>query len=115
MTISILLLHCLNAVSDDYEPAASILEDVRAASHCDITLGEVVATLDEMSAEGLIAAFTLNPKTAAFILADVTTDRSSTILYRFTTAGRKELAANGVDGGIEDGNSGTGADSRPGH
>lgn len=115
MTISILGLHCLNAVSDDYEPAASILEDVRAASHCDITPSEVMATINKMLAEGLIAAFTRDPKTAAFILADATTDRSSTILYRITTAGRKELAANGVDAGIEDGNSGTGADSRPGH
>jgi DNA-binding PadR family transcriptional regulator len=97
MTISMLGLHCLNAVVDDYESAASILNDVRAASHCDITPGEVMATINEMLAEGLIAAFTLDPKTAAFILADVTTDRSSAILYRITTAGRKELAANWVD------------------
>lgn len=98
MTISILGLHCLNSVSDDYEPVASILEDVRAASHCDITLGEVVATLDEMRAEGLIAAFTLDPNAATFVPADATTDSGSAILYRITAAGRKELAANWVDG-----------------
>jgi len=98
MTISILGLHCLNSVSDDYEPVASILEDVRAASHCDITLGEVVATLDEMRAEGLIAAFTLDPIAATFVPADATRDSGSVILYRITAAGRKELAANWVDG-----------------
>ncbi len=51
MTISMLGLHCLNAVVDDYESAASILNDVRAASHRDITPGEVMATINEMLAE----------------------------------------------------------------
>jgi len=32
MTISILGLHCLNAVTDDYETAASIVEHVRRLS-----------------------------------------------------------------------------------
>lgn len=32
MTVSILDLHCLNAVSDDYETVASIMGDVRRSA-----------------------------------------------------------------------------------
>ncbi len=46
MTISILGLHCLNAVTDDYETAASIVEHVRRPSHGLVPTAEVTAALD---------------------------------------------------------------------
>ncbi len=61
MTVSILDLHCLNAVTDDHESLASILEEVRRTSHGNVSRQEVVASLEEMTAAGLVAAYALEP------------------------------------------------------
>ena len=57
--MSILDLHCLNAVTDDHESATSILEEVRRTSHGNVCWSEVVASLAEMTAAGLLAAYSL--------------------------------------------------------
>lgn len=56
MTVSILDLHCLNAVTDDHENLPSILEEVRRTTHGNVSRQEVVASLEEMAADGLVAA-----------------------------------------------------------
>ena len=47
MTVSILDLHCLNAVCDDYESLDSICEEVRRSSHGNVNRDEVADAILE--------------------------------------------------------------------
>ena len=69
MTVSILDLHCLSAVTDDQEGVASMLEEVRRTSHGNACWSEVVAALDEMAAAGLLAASSFEPGGSRFVPA----------------------------------------------
>jgi hypothetical protein len=98
MTVSILDLHCLNAVTDDYENVASILEEVRRTSHGNVSMSEVVAALEEMACAGLLAPYSLEPHGQGFVPADQTGKDLSSLWFRITPAGLAELEANWVDG-----------------
>ena len=57
MTVSILDLHCLNAVCDDYEDVESITAEVRKSSHGNVGDAEIAECLSELAAAGLIDVF----------------------------------------------------------
>jgi hypothetical protein len=97
MTVSILDLHCLNAVTDDHESLASILEEVRRTSHGNVSRQEVVASLEEMVTAGLVAAYCLEPHGSGFVSVDPAGADASSLWFRITPAGRDELEANWVD------------------
>ena len=97
MTVSILNLHCLNAVTDDHENLPSILEEVRRTSHGNVSRQEVVASLKEMAAGGLVAAYAFDPDGARFITVDLSAQDASSLWFRITQAGLQELEANWVD------------------
>jgi hypothetical protein len=97
MTISILGLHCLNAVTDDYETAASIVEDVRRSSHGLVTTAEVTTALEEMLGEGLVEAFRFDPASQRFVASVEPRGDGDDVWYRVSQAGRAELNANWVD------------------
>ena len=98
MTVSILDLHCLNAVTDDHENLPAILEEVRRTSHGNVSRPEVVASLEEMAAGGLVAAFAIDPDRSRFIAVDPSAQDASRLWFRITPAGLAELEANWVDG-----------------
>jgi len=97
MTVSILDLHCLNAVTDDHESVASILEEVRRTSHGNVAWSEVVASLEEMAAAGLLAAYSFDPRGSRFVSVDSTGKDGGSLWFRITQAGLAELEANWVD------------------
>jgi hypothetical protein len=97
MTVSILDLHCLNAVTDDQESLASILEEVRRSSHGNVSWQEVVASLEEMAAAGFVTAWSLGPRGSDFMVVDPVGKDASSLWFRITPAGLSELEANWVD------------------
>ena len=98
MTVSILGLHCLNAVADDYENLASILEEVRRTSHGNVTVDEVAAAVAEMVADGLVSVYRLEPREQTFVPADPGACMRESLWFRITPTGRRELDANWVNG-----------------
>ncbi len=97
MTVSILDLHCLNAVTDDYEDVASIIDEVRRTSHGNVSRGEVVAALVEMHAEGLVAAYGFEPQGSRFVIADSVGELADEMWFRIAPVGQRELEVNWVD------------------
>ena len=98
MTVSILGLHCLNAVTDDYENLGSILDEVRRTSHGNVTADEVAAAVAEMVADGLVAVYRFEPRDQAFVPAAPGAAVSESFWFRITPTGRRELDANWVNG-----------------
>jgi len=45
MKVSLLDLHCLNAVADDLETVTSVLDDVRRSSHARVDAADVATCL----------------------------------------------------------------------
>lgn len=82
MKVSILNLHCLNAVCDDDEDVASILGDVRQSTHGNVGAEEIVGCLGELEREGMVSRVQ---------------DVSGTDWFRITPKGREELDANWVE------------------
>ncbi len=97
MTVSILDLHCLNAVTDDYEDVASIVDEVRRTSHGNVSREEVVAALVNMLAEKLVAAYAFEPQGSRFVIADSVGEQVAEMWFRITPVGHRELDANWVD------------------
>jgi DNA-binding PadR family transcriptional regulator len=82
MKVSLLNLHCLNALCDDRETVSSILSDVRHSTHGDISIGEISGCLEELAAEGMVSRVA---------------DAAGTEWFELTAKGRQELDANWVD------------------
>ncbi len=82
MKVSILNLHCLNALSDDREDVSSIVADVRRSTHSDVTIQEITCCLNDLVAEDM---------------ASRTTDAAGVEWYELTPRGRRELDAHWVD------------------
>lgn len=81
MTVSILNLHCLNAVCDDYESLPAILEEVRRSSHGNVSLEEITDSMTELVRDGLVVEKNVSQGT----------------WFLITSKGRSELDANWVD------------------
>lgn len=97
MKVSLLDLHCLNAVADDLETAASILDDVRRSSHGNVDSAHVAACLAELVRDGLAEAYVFDQATAAYVPATSTLQDVDGIWFRITDQGRQHLDANWVD------------------
>jgi DNA-binding PadR family transcriptional regulator len=82
MKVSLLNLHCLNALCDDRENVSSILYDVRHSTHGDISIDEVSGCLEELTAEGMVSR---------------AADEAGTEWFELTSKGRQELDSAWVD------------------
>jgi hypothetical protein len=82
MKVSLLNLHCLNALTDDCEDISAIIVDVRHSTHGDITASDVATCLSELIAEGMAAR---------------SADAAGNEWFALTTKGRQDLEANWVD------------------
>lgn len=82
MRVSILNLHCLNALSDDREDLSSIVLDVRRSTHSDVTIEEVASCLNDLVTENMAAR---------------STDAAGGEWFELTAKGRQELDASWVD------------------
>jgi hypothetical protein len=97
MTVSILDLHCLNAVCDDYEDVESITAEVRKSSHGNVSDIDVADCLSELAAAGMVAAFWFDAGPSRYVPADlheVTPERLRAAWFRITPKGHEELDAN---------------------
>lgn len=102
MTVSILNLHCLNAVCDDYESLPAILEEVRSSSHGNVSLGEAAESMTELVRDGLVDAFDFDRTTGRYVrtaVNNVPVEKKALAetWFRITSKGRGELDANWVD------------------
>ena len=102
MTVSILNLHCLNAVCDDYEGLPTILEEVRRSSHGNVSLEEIAESMSELVRDGFVEAFQFDRSTGHYVrlaVNNVTSGKSREegMWFLITPKGRSELDANWVD------------------
>lgn len=82
MRVSILNLHCLNALSDDREDLSSIVSDVRRSTHSDVTIHEVASCLNDLVADNM---------------AVQSTDAAGVEWFELTAKGRQELDSSWVE------------------
>ena len=100
MTVSILDLHCLNAVCDDYENVESITAEVRRSSHGNVGDTEVADCLSELAAAGLVNVFHFNACSGRYepvLLTKAVTDDLRRAWFLITPKGQEELDANWVE------------------
>lgn len=100
MTVSILDLHCLNAVCDDYENIESITAEVRRSSHSNVTADEVAECLAEMAAARLIDVFRFDSQSGRYEQLSPATRAADGIQeswFLISQKGRRELDANWVE------------------
>lgn len=100
MTVSILDLHCLNAVCDDYENIESITVEVRRSSRGNVTADEVAECLAEMATARLIDVFRFDTRSGRYeplSLAPLTADDLQASWFLISPKGRRELEANWVE------------------
>jgi hypothetical protein len=100
MTVSILDLHCLNAVCDDYENIESITAEVRRSSHGNVSAHEVAECLAEMAAARLVTVFRFDARSGRYeplSPATLTADAVQTSWFLISPIGQRELDANWVE------------------
>lgn len=97
MKVSILDLHCLNAIADDHETVASVLDDVRRSSHGNVTANDVAACLTELVRDGMAEASLFDPSTATFSPVASMPPELDDLWFRITDRGQRELDANWVE------------------
>jgi hypothetical protein len=97
VTVSILNLHCLNAVCDDYEDLSSVLEEVRRSSHGNVSFEEIADSVSELVRDGLVEAFEFDGPTGRYVRGSVEKNIPKGTRFRITSKGRRELDANWVD------------------
>ena len=100
MTVSILDLHCLNAVCDDYENVESITAEVRRSSHGNVSDAEIAECLSELTAAGLVNVFRFDPHSGRYEpvpFAKVAAEGLRQVWFLITTKGHEELDANWVE------------------
>jgi hypothetical protein len=97
MKVSLLDLHCLNAVADDLETVTSVLDDVRRSSHGRVDAADVAACLAELVRDGMAEACVFDPAAAAYVPAASLAQDCDRLWFRITDRGRRHLDANWVD------------------
>lgn len=97
MRVSILNLHCLNAISDDYETAASIVEDVRRSSHGNVDAAEIAVCLVDLVRDDMVKAFRFDPLTGSYQAVETLPPDIGDLWFHITVQGRRQLDADWVD------------------
>ncbi len=97
MTVTLLDLHCLNSLCDDYENVASVQADVRRATHGNITEEEVKEGLIRLHKEGLVEVYDYDPLQAMHLPSEIAGNDWEAKWFFITATGRKELDQNWVE------------------
>jgi hypothetical protein len=100
MTVSILDLHCLNAVCDDYENVESITAEVRRSSHGNVSDAEIAECLSELAAAGLVNVFHFDACSGRYEPVSFTQFVPADLRrawFLITPKGQEELDANWVE------------------
>jgi hypothetical protein len=97
MKVSILDLHCLNAVVDDYETIASIVDDVRRSSHGNIDAGDIATCIADLVREGMVDVYRFESKKGTYARMACMPDHLDAAWFRITEGGRKQLDDHWVD------------------
>jgi len=97
MRVSILDLHCLNAIADDYETIASIVDDVRRTSHGNVNTDDVATCMTDLVRQGLVDAYRLDPATSTYVRIVALPDRLDAVWFRLNDRGRQQRDASWVD------------------
>jgi hypothetical protein len=97
MKVSILNLHCLNAVADDFESLDSITADVRRATHGNVSHNEVATCLGELAHDGWVNVFTFDPGEQRYLALPEVPAALADKWFGITDRGREELRTNWVE------------------
>jgi len=97
MKVSILDLHCLNAIADDYETVASILEDVRRSSHGNVDATDVTTCMADLVRDGMADAHRFDPTSGSYEPLSINPAQAlgpaqmDTLWFRVNDRGRQQL------------------------
>ncbi|MFM9058017.1 MAG: hypothetical protein ACKOSQ_02630 [Planctomycetaceae bacterium] len=97
MRVSILNLHCLNAIADDYETVDSVIDDVRRSSHGNVNADEIAACLVELVRDGLAEPCRFDEVTSRYVPLQAVPSGLQSTWFRITELGRRQLDADWVD------------------
>lgn len=97
MRLSILDLHCLNAMADDHETVASIAEDVRRSTHGKLDEADITACVAELLRDGLADAFRVNDASGEYVRTSSVPDHADRLWFHITDRGRRQLDENWVE------------------
>lgn len=91
MNVSILALHCLNALCDDYENVSSIKDEVHRSTHRKVSEYDIGLCLIDLTKRGLIEVFAFHPSQSRYIRVDEWLGNWKDKWFAITDKGRAEL------------------------
>jgi hypothetical protein len=97
MKVSILDLHCLNAIADDYERTVSIIDDVRRSSHGNVEATDVAVCLAELVRDGFAGAYRFDGTTGRYEPVMTMPPQDDSLWFRITDSGRRQLDEHWVE------------------
>jgi hypothetical protein len=97
MKVSILDLHCLNAVCDDFETLPDIAADVRKSSHGNVSDQDVAACLIDLARDGFVALYAYDPTSGSYVPRSAAPPDLAGTWIAATAAGRRELDTHWVE------------------
>ena len=96
MTITLLALHCLNALCDDYENLDALTAEVRRATHGVVSKSEMAECLQHLVACGWVNAFRFDGAQSKYIPI-ATLEELSENWFLISENGREKLDQNWID------------------
>lgn len=96
MTLTLLDLHCLNAMCDDYENITSVMTSVRRDTHGNVNQMEIRECLVKLKSNGWATAYEFNPLSGKFVEANDLSGDWSSLWFLIADQGRKKLDENWV-------------------
>jgi len=97
MTLTLLDLHCLNALCDDYENVVSVTADVRRSTHGNVSENEIRKCLAELKSKGWVSVYEFDSTRSSYNRVECLTEDWSNIWFFINDDGRKKLHQNWVD------------------
>lgn len=94
--MTLLAMHCLNALCDDYENVASIIPDVRRATHFAVLEEDIEESIRQLVSDGLATVFAFDAEASKYVPTDINAELSKNWFF-ITDKGRTELDRHWVD------------------
>lgn len=95
--LTTLEIHCLNALTDDYENAKSIKADIDRVLNQAVNAKELEDCVAQLVGKGLAVAYDFDPIRSKYAVADLRRSNISEQWFGLTDRGREELNRNWVD------------------
>ncbi len=97
MKVSLLDLHCLNAIADDYETIGAIVQDVRRSTHGNVDEADITACVAELMRDGMADAYRFDESTGEYARVPAVSDHVDGLWFHITDRGRHQLDENWVE------------------